>query len=127
MNKKKWTPSDKKKQYKKLHREEEKQEKEALRNYRHVQSALAIERDDNVCVFCYFQGRGRVPRAELHHVYGRGKEPGDFRENYQNLLSTCKACHPPPIHQPGASKSLSWVEDIRKLANEKPINSLFFK
>jgi hypothetical protein len=97
----------------------------ALKAYRSVNVALAIERDNNQCVFCYFLHGMSAPRQEVHHVYSRGKKAGSFREHYTSLLCTCKECHPLPIQTPGASGSLAWVEAVLRKANETPINKKF--
>lgn len=102
-------------------------QKSALLDYRRVQSALAIQRDENLCAICYFQYNRATPRAEIHHVYGRGKHAGDWREHYSSLLCVCKACHPSPIRDPGGNASLLWVEAVLAQANALPINKKFGK
>lgn len=96
-----------------------------LVDYRRNQVALAILRDDSTCVFCWYLHGKRTARTQVHHVYGRGKDEGDWRENYTNLLCVCNDCHPLPIQTPGASANLGYVEDVRSLANENPINKKF--
>ena len=106
---------------------EDARRKRALREYRHTNVALAINRDDDRCAICHFKyGRYRR-REEVHHVYSRGRRSGDFRERYDNLLCVCKQCHPPAIQLPGGSATLGWVEDILRQANENPINKEFKK
>jgi hypothetical protein len=94
--------------------------------YRKSQAALAIERDNNQCVFCWFL-LGRVTRRDdVHHAYGRGDDAGDWREEYHSLMCTCRKHHPPAIQQKGASGNLDWVEDVLRMANEDPINPRFY-
>lgn len=99
--------------------------KEALRNYRREQVAIAILRDNNQCVFHYFLRGEYKQREEVHHVYSRGREAGSFREHYTSLVCTCKECHPMAIQTPGASATLGWVEEVVRKANENPINPEF--
>jgi hypothetical protein len=103
-----------------------KQDKKSdLANYRRVQSALAIDRDGGLCIFCYFLLGEKTKRDDLHHVYGRGKAAGDWRESYKNLAGTCRRHHPLPIQTPGGNPNLDWVEDVLRMANETPINKKF--
>lgn len=103
----------------------EEAQKKALAQYRFIQSSFAILRDDNLCVFCWFLKGKRTRRADIHHIYGRGKEAGDWREHFTCLLSTCRECHPLPIQTPGGNADLAYVEEVRKKANETPINKRF--
>lgn len=96
-----------------------------LGDYRRNQVALAILRDDSTCVFCWFSRGKRTPRTQVHHVYGRGRDAGDWREHYTNLLCVCNNCHPLPIQTPGANEDLAYVEDVLRMANEEPINPSF--
>lgn len=101
------------------------QRQQGLKAFRQQQVAIAIERDDDQCAICWFRyGRSRR-REEVHHVYSRGKQAGDWRERYTSLLCVCRECHPLPVKSPGGSKSLGWVEDILRQANETPINPQF--
>lgn len=108
----------------------------ALHDYRHTQAALAIERDGDLCIFCYFLDDDYKPvanppfrirkRADVHHVYGRGRTAGDWRESHKVLACTCRECHPQPIIAgPGNSPNLAWVEDALLRANTTPINRNF--
>lgn len=99
--------------------------KQLLREYRAKNAAMAILRDNDQCVFCWFVHGKVTPRADVHHVYSRGKTTGDWREHYTHMLCTCKKCHPPPIKQPGSSEKLAWVEQVMYLANTNPINPRF--
>lgn len=93
--------------------------------HRRTQAARAVYRDGALCVFCYFRDQKKVKGQEVHHVYGRGREVGDWQEDYHNLVSTCRRHHPPPIKTPGANPDLEYVEQIRKQANDTPINKEF--
>lgn len=101
--------------------------KSGLVAYRRTQCAIVIERDADLCVICYFKHNRIRMRQEIHHVYSRGRETGDWREHYTSLMCVCKECHPLPIQVPGASANLGWVEDILRMANETPIDPAFKK
>lgn len=98
--------------------------KDALSVYRRSQAALAKFRDDSLCVICYFEHHRRRHMDEVHHVYGRGKEAGDWRESYQSLMCVCRTCHPPPVVE---GSHLAWVEDLLHQANQDPISINFRK
>lgn len=100
-------------------------ERAALQEYRRSQAALAIHRDDNCCAVCWFLLGKRTHRADVHHVFSRGKTAGDWREQAVNLLCVCRKHHPPPIQTPGANPKLAWVEEVLRLANARPINPRF--
>lgn len=104
---------------------EDNAEKDAIRQYRHRNVQIAIYRDNNQCVFCWFLLRKTTRRQEVHHVFSRGVSENDWREHYTNLLCTCKKHHPMAIQTPGASQTLGWVEDILCQANQTPINTKF--
>lgn len=97
----------------------------ALQEFRRAQVALAISRDDNRCVFCWFLLGITASRDDVHHVYGRGQEAGDWRERYTCLLCSCRKHHPSPIKDPGGNPDLAYVEDVLRQANETPINRRF--
>lgn len=101
--------------------------KASLADYRRVQSALAIHRDQDLCVFCWFLLGVKKKRADIHHVYSRGKDAGDWREHYTSLACTCKMHHAIalPIQNPGGNPALAWVEYCLTQANESPINKEF--
>ena len=58
-----------------------------LRTYRREQYLLAAERDRGLC-HC-----GKLA-VDIHHVYGRGRQAGDWREHYEQLRCVCRECHP---------------------------------
>lgn len=103
-------------------RKERQAEKRALSEYRSRQAIFAIQRDFDRCVICHFKFGRRRRRQHIHHVYGRGRKAGDWREHYTNLMCVCMDCHPLPIQTPGGNHALSWVEDIREKMNSDPIN-----
>lgn len=105
--------------------EAKKQLKQSLKEYRAENAARAVLRDNDQCVFCWFLKGKVTPRADVHHVYSRGKKSGDWREHYTHMLCTCKQCHPQPIKQPGSSEKLAWIEQVMYLANTNPINPDF--
>lgn len=98
---------------------------EDLRAYRREQVAIAILRDNDQCAIHFFLHGENRRREEVHHIYSRGRQAGDFREHYTSLLCVCKECHPMAIQTPGASATLGWVEEIARKANETPINTEF--
>jgi hypothetical protein len=67
---------------------EKEKQRARLREYRREQYQLAIDRDGGLCRMC-----GRMA-ADVHHVYGRGKRAGDWREHHDNLICVCRQCHP---------------------------------
>lgn len=99
--------------------------KASLRDYRRVQAAKAILRDNDQCAICHFLHNRYRPRQDVHHVYGRARVAGHPREHFSNLLCVCRECHPPPIRDKGGNAALKWVEDVLYLANEIPINEDF--
>lgn len=102
---------------------------EDLKLYRKVNKIICIERDGGLCVNHYFNMGERVLACDVHHVFGRGKVAGDYREHYTNLLCTCRDCHPLPIFTANniltSGENLSWVLELLKRANETPINEDF--
>jgi len=100
-------------------------EHQELVKFRFIQSSLAILRDNNQCVSCWFLEGKVTRRDDVHHIYSRGKEAGDWREHYTSLLCTCRRHHPLPIQTPGGNPDLAYVEEVRKKANETPINRRF--
>jgi 5-methylcytosine-specific restriction endonuclease McrA len=68
--------------------DERRRRREELREYRKAQYRLAIERDGGLCCTC-----GRVA-VDVHHLYGRGRVAGDWRERHENLECVCRGCHP---------------------------------
>jgi hypothetical protein len=105
--------------------EQKKSEKKDLQRYRSVQAALAIRRDAGLCAIHYFRHGEKRKYQDVHHVFGRGKGAGDWREHYSNLLCTCRICHPPPIYIPSTNGRTNWVEDVLHQANTMPINKRF--
>jgi len=104
---------------------EQKTKHSELIQYRRVQAALAISRDNSLCVVCYFTDGLRVNREEVHHVFGRGIVAGDYREHYTNLMCVCRKHHPHPIKGDVPKLEMEWIEHIRKQANKTPINPHF--
>ena len=76
-----------------------------LQEYRRSQYAKAMERDGGRCVFC------PAPAQDIHHAYGRGRDAGDYREYYKNLMCVCRACHPGRIVGDRAGRNLEYVEE----------------
>ena len=85
----------------------------ALVRYRKEQCALAWKRDKGMCRIC-----NKVPAVECHHIWGRGKITGDWREVYTSLICTCRACHPRPIHHRPPKKDMIWIETLQKQINQ---------
>jgi hypothetical protein len=97
-----------------------------LKHYRHEQYRIIKNRDGGYCTICYFIFGKKKKAHDVHHVYGRGRNQRDYREQYVVMLSTCRECHPPAIHAgPGTTHSLGYVEAVLVKANKTPINSQF--
>ena len=86
--------------------------KEQLRLWRATQYRKAIERDKGMCRIC-----NKRVAVDVHHVYGRGRSTGDWREHHTSLMSVCRGCHPQPIKHKPAGPKLRWVEDILERIN----------
>lgn len=99
--------------------------KKRLREYRSHNAKVAIYRDNDQCVICYFREGVTTPSTQVHHIYGRGRDRDDGREHYTNLMCVCNACHPQPIKHEPAGDNLAWVEKIADRMNETPINKEF--
>ena len=54
---------------------------------------------------------------EVHHVYGRGRDMYNWREQVDVMLATCRQCHPQPIKHKPAGPKLRWVEEILEKVN----------
>lgn len=67
-----------------------------LQEHRRRQHAVVFKRSQNRCEMCLW-GKG----DDMHHVYGRGKNKDDWREQADALLCVCRQCHPLPIQTPG--------------------------
>jgi hypothetical protein len=100
-----------------------------LKLYRKINKIICIERDAGKCAIHYFNKGEEVLACDVHHVFGRGKVAGDYREHYTNLMCVCRECHPLPIFTANnilkAGENLSWVLEILHKANETPINENF--
>lgn len=99
--------------------------REALANYRKTQAALAIARDFGYCVRCYWTDK-LTQYEHVHHVFGRGTEVGDDREQYTSLICLCANCHRlvSAIRfriKPQHTEQILLLER----ANENPINANF--
>ena len=96
-----------------------------LRDYRIIQAAFAINRDDGYCVRCYWMGKLKQ-YEHVHHVFGRGTEVGDVREQYISLLCLCFECHNlyRPIRTIGKEKHQAQI-NMLAWANKTPVNSRF--
>jgi len=88
--------------------------KEQLKQWRRFAYGKAINRDSGKCRICE-----KHVAQDVHHVYGRGKDMFDWREDYTNLLCVCRKCHPPAIKHKPAGPKLAWVEEILEKVNDK--------
>ena len=89
--------------------------KEHLAHWRMMQYSKVYKRAKGLCeirVTC----EGRVMN-DCHHVYGRGKDMYDWREQAEVMLATCRKCHTQPIKHRPAGPKLAWVEDILEKVN----------
>lgn len=103
----------------------EQERKRKLKEYRKSQASLAVFRDDGMCAICHFRYHRDRRMDDVHHVFGRGRNIYDPREQFTSLLCVCRECHPQPIMYPGGNPILDWVEDVLRLANVTPINTSF--
>lgn len=104
-------------------KKEEKAEKKALLDeYREIQKRLAVRRDDGYCVFCFFLLGVREHAVDVHHVFGRGKDIEDIREDCTSLLCTCRHHHPGPILTEIPSPEQDYIVAVGIMANRTPIN-----
>lgn len=67
-----------------------------LQTHRRRQHDIVFKRADYACEICKWS-----VGQDLHHVYGRGRNKNDWREQEDALLCTCRTCHPLPIQNPG--------------------------
>lgn len=104
---------------------EKQKQKDDLKEYRRIQSSLVIDRDKDLCIFCYFLNHKEVKREDIHHVYGRARKAYDWREKFTSLACTCRKHHPLPLQTVGGNQSLLWVEEALWQANRTPINKNF--
>jgi len=86
--------------------------KRELAAYRKEQFTLAYARDNGGCRIC------EIARADdCHHILGRGREAGDFREHYTNLMFVCRTCHPLPIKFMPPPDDMVWIIELRDRIN----------
>jgi len=86
--------------------------KQQLRIWRLLQYEIVYQRSKGVCEIC-----GKRVVNDIHHVYGRGKDLNDYREQSNAMLATCRKCHPQPIKHKPAGPKLAWVEEILEKVN----------
>jgi len=92
-----------------------------LAAHRKLVREVVLERDKHRCVICFHKLHGLwTPSTEIHHVYGRGKEADDWREQAENLMTVCRVHHPPPIKDDKPKPSMQWIEDLRRKINDIP-------
>ena len=91
--------------------------KSQLQIWRHRQYAIVWRRCIGLCEIrrdC----KGRMAN-DIHHVYGRGRDMHDWREQANVMLATCRQCHPQAIKHKPAGPKLAWVEDILDKVNDQ--------
>jgi len=88
--------------------------KRELAAYRKEQMELAYNRDEGGCRVC------EKERAfDVHHVYGHGREAGDWQEHFSNMFSCCRKCHPLPIKfLPPKPEQMWQIELLDKINTE---------
>ena len=91
------------------------QRKTELSRWRRIQYKAVAARSGMTCEI-QKNCKGRLI-ADIHHVYGRGKDKYDWREQANTMLATCRQCHPPPIKHKPAGPKLRWVEEILEKIN----------
>lgn len=92
-----------------------------VKAYRSEQAKLAIYRDNALCAIHFFSHGVRRPYEEVHHVFGRGRDAGDWREHVSSLLCVCRQCHPAGAARAPNGPHHPIIRILRK-ANTSPIN-----
>ena len=87
--------------------------KAQLKLWRATQYRKAIDRDGGLCRIC-----DKMVVQEIHHIWGRGSDMFDWREDYTSLISVCRKCHPRPIHHRPPKKDMEWIEELQKKINQ---------
>ena len=64
--------------------------KGGLSVHRRKMKRVLFERSNGFCEICQWQ-----VATDLHHVFGRGKNNRDWREQPDALLNVCRLCHRP--------------------------------
>ena len=95
--------------------------KEELRKYREQQALLAIHRDHALCAIHFFLFGERKPYEEVHHVFGRSRMAGDWKEHHSSLMCVCRACHPAGAARAPYGSHEKYIDVLRR-ANKTPIN-----
>lgn len=89
---------------------------------REVNKRIAVERDSGLCVPCYLRTGLRIRANDVHHVFGRAKKVGSYRERYTALMCVCRSCHDYLEHHKFSNEvEGAWL----RTANETPINRNF--
>ena len=91
--------------------------KEQLKAWRVIVRSMIYQRAKGICEIQKLC-KGNV-MCEIHHVYGRGKNQHDWREQADVMLATCRKCHPQPIKHKPAGPKLAWVEEILEEVNQQ--------
>ena len=85
--------------------------KENLREHRLRVNRQVLERDSYICQHC------GNPGTHGHHVFGRGGNPDDWREQPEARLLLCEECHD-SFHARGTISREELVTDLeRALSN----------
>ena len=102
---------------------EAQERRDALREYRMGQAAIAIFRDNATCVNCY-QFLGQVKKYDhVHHTEGRGTRE---KEHYTKLVCLCIRCHERFSVMKQPNKAIHRDQKrLIEIANERPINIAF--
>ena len=96
--------------------------REKLARHRRRQRQLALQRDAGLCQYHLRELGERIPGTEVHHVHGRGRKIGSYREKYTNLLCLCPVCH--RKYHDGTMLLLIILRLLRE-ANDLPTNPDF--
>ena len=88
--------------------------KHQLRLWRRTQKRIVVLRACGICEIC-----GKRVVNDIHHVYGRGRDMHDWREQANVMLATCRQCHPPAIKHRPAGPKLAYVEEILEEVNQQ--------
>lgn len=116
------------KRSKKQIREESEQLNQQAQAHRRSQRLIAAERDDGLCVVCFFKHNKRIGANDIHHVYGRAitkRVVESDKENYRSLTCLCRKHHEDVGIIKDSGSQWVWLIDILNMANETPINKEF--
>jgi len=75
-------------------------------------------------MYCFWIHNKSRKGSEVHHVFGRGRCPGDIKEKYTSLMTVCRDCHPEPILAPTSSEWKNAVLYVWRKMNTEPVGDI---